>query len=113
VGARILKLAGDYDFLEAGGTSPGLAISALQGRKGRYDPKLLSALGRVKSKTAPGVGEIKLASLQAGMLLVRDVMSMTGSLLVPRGHEVTEAILTRLRGMEPGSVQEPLLVMGS
>jgi len=28
-------------------------------------------------------------------------------------HEVTEAILTRLRGLEPGSVREPLLVLGS
>jgi hypothetical protein len=113
LGARVLKLVSDYDFLEAGGTSPGVAISTLQGRKGRYDPKLLGALGRVKTKASPGAGGIGLASLQAGMLLIQDVMSTTGSLLVPRGHEVTEAILTRLRGLEPGSVREPLMVMGS
>jgi CheY-like chemotaxis protein len=65
LGARVLKLVSDYDFLEAGGTSPGVAISTLQGRKGRYDPKLLGALGRVKNKAAPGVGEIKLAALQS------------------------------------------------
>jgi hypothetical protein len=47
------------------------------------------------------------------MLLVQDVMATNGSVLVPRGHEVTEAILTRLRGLEPGSVREPLLVLGS
>jgi response regulator RpfG family c-di-GMP phosphodiesterase len=113
LGARVLKLVSDYDFLEAGGTSPGVAISTLQGRKGRYDPKLLGALSRVKTKASPGAGGIGLASLQAGMLLIQDVMSTTGSLLVPRGHEVTEAILTRLRGLEPGSVREPLMVMGS
>lgn len=113
LGARVLKLVGDYDFLEAGGTSPGVAISTLQGRKGRYDPKLLGALGRAKTKGAPSVNGIDLAALQAGMLLVQDVVSTTGSLLVPRGHEVTTAILTRLRGMEPGSVREPLMVMGS
>ena len=113
LGARILKLVNDYDFLEAGGTSSGVAISTLQGRKGRYDPKLLGALSRAKNKTAPGIGEVKLVALQTGMLLVQDVMSTTGSLLVPRGHEVTQAILTRLRGMEPGSVREPLMVMGS
>jgi response regulator RpfG family c-di-GMP phosphodiesterase len=113
LGARVLKLVNDYDFLEAGGASSGAAISALQGRKGRYDPKLIGTLSRVKNKAAPGVGEIKLESLRAGMLLVQDIMSTTGSLLVPRGHEVTEAILTRLRGMGPGSVREPLLVLGA
>jgi response regulator RpfG family c-di-GMP phosphodiesterase len=113
LGARVLKLVSDYDFLEASGSSPGVTISTLQGRKGRYDPKLLGVLSRVKNRTAPGVGEIKLAALRPGMLLVKDVMSTTGSLLVPRGHEVTEAILTRLGSLEPGSVREPLLILGS
>ena len=113
LGARVLKLVSDYDFLEAGGTSSGAAISTLQGRKGRYDPKLLTVLGRVKNRAEPGVREIKLADLHTGMLLVQDVMSTTGTLLVPRGHEIAETILTRLRSMEPGSVREPLLVLGS
>jgi len=113
LGARVLKLVSAYDFLEAGGTSPGVAISTLQGRKGHYDPKLIGALSRAKNKAAPGVGEIKLAALRAGMLLVQDVMATNGAVLVPRGHEVTEAILTRLRGMPSGSVREPLLVLGS
>jgi hypothetical protein len=67
----------------------------------------------VKNKAAPGVGEIKLAALQTGMLLVQDVMSTAGALLVPRGHEVTQAILTRLSSLEPGSVREPLMVLGA
>jgi response regulator RpfG family c-di-GMP phosphodiesterase len=113
LGARVLKLVCDYDFLEAGGTSPGVAITTLQGRKGRYDPKLLSVLGHVKTKAAPGISEIDLASLQVGMLLVRDVMSKADALLVPRGHEVTPAILTRLCTLEPGSVREPLMVLVS
>jgi response regulator RpfG family c-di-GMP phosphodiesterase len=112
LGARVLRLVSDYDFIEAGGVSPSVAISTLQGRKGRYDPKLLGALNRAKNKAAPGVGGIDLASLQVGMLLVQDVMSTAGSLLVPRGHEVTNAIVTRLRSMEPGSVREPLMVLG-
>jgi HD-GYP domain-containing protein (c-di-GMP phosphodiesterase class II) len=113
LGARVLKLVSAYDFLEAGGTSPGAAISTLQGRKGHYDPKLIGALNRVKNKAAPGVGKIKLEALQTGMLLVQDVMANSGAVLVPRGHEITEAILTRLRGLPPGSVREPLMVLGS
>ena len=113
LGARVLKLICDYDFLEAGGASPGAAISTLQGRKGRYDPKLLNVLSRAKNKSAPGMGEIRLDALKTGMLLVQDVMSTTGSLLVPRGHEVSDAILTRLRSLPPGTVREPLAVLGS
>jgi len=96
-----------------GGRIAKMAISTMQGRKGRYDPKLLNVLGRARNKAAPGVGKIKLAALQAGMLLVQDVMATNGSVGVPRGHEVTEAILTRLRGLAAGSVREPLLVSAS
>lgn len=113
LGARVLKLVSDYDFLEAGGASPTTAINTLQGRKGRYDPKLLKVLARVKNKAAPGITQIKLADLEAGMLLVQDVMSTAGAVLVPRGHEVSSAILSRLSGLEPGSVREPLTVLGA
>jgi response regulator RpfG family c-di-GMP phosphodiesterase len=113
LGARVLKLVSDYDFLEASGSSPAAAISALQGRKGRYDPKLLGVLGRVKSKVSSGVAPIELASLQVGMLLVQDIVTTSGSVLVPRGHEVTQAILSRLASLAPGSVREPLMIYGS
>jgi response regulator RpfG family c-di-GMP phosphodiesterase len=113
LGARVLKLVTDYDFLEAGGSSPSAAISTLQGRKGRYDPKLLNALARAKGKATSGAAQIKLDQLQVGMLLIQDVLSSTGTLLVPRGHEVTQAILTRLSSLPPGSVREPLAVTGS
>lgn len=113
LGARVLKLVNDYDFLEAGGLSSEMALKTLQGRKGRYDPKLLTVLGRVKNRAAPGVKEVKLADLQIGMLLLQDVTSTSGTVLVPRGHEIAEAVLTRLRSVEAGTVREPLLVLGS
>jgi hypothetical protein len=65
----------------------------------------------VKNKVASqGLSEIKLAAVRPGMFLVQDVMSTTGLLLVPRGHEVTQGLLYRLRNMAPGSVREPLVV---
>lgn len=113
LGARVLRLVTDYDFLEAGGLSAAAAISTMQGRKGRYDPKLLSVLSRAKNKAAPGVSQIHLSGLKVGMLLVQDVMSTAGAVLVPRGHEVTQAILTRLASLQPGSVREPLMILSS
>ena len=111
LGARILKLVIDYDTLEAAGSDPALAVGTLQARKGRYDPKLLEALARVKAKTvSQGVSEVAVAGVRPGMFLVQDVMSTTGLLLVARGHEVTPGLLYRLRNMAPGSVREPLVV---
>lgn len=113
LGGRVLKVVSDYDFLEAGGASPTAAISTLQGRKGRYDPKLLTVLARVKGKSTPGMANVTLQSLQVGMLLMQDVMATNGAVLVPRGHEVTQALLARLSALEPGTVREPLVVFGS
>jgi response regulator RpfG family c-di-GMP phosphodiesterase len=111
LGARILKLVIDYDTLEAAGSDPAFALGTLQGRKGRYDPKMLDALARVKTKAASqGLNEIGLAAVRPGMFLVQDVMSSTGLLLVARGHEVTAGLLYRLRNMAPGSIREPLVV---
>ncbi len=111
LGARVLKLVVDYDTLEAGGIDPAVAIGTLQGRKGRYDPKVLDALARVKTKAASqGLSEMSLASVRPGMFLVQDVMSTTGLLLVARGHEATPGLLYRLRNLAPGSVREPLVV---
>jgi len=111
LGARILRLVLDYDTLEAAGSDPALAIGTLQGRKGRYDPKLLEVLARLKSKTVTqGLSEVGLAAVRPGMFLVQDVMSTTGLLLVARGHEVTPGLLYRLRNMAPGSIREPLVV---
>jgi len=111
LGARILRLVLDYDTLEAAGSDPALAIGTLQGRKGRYDPKLLEVLARLKSKTVTqGLSEVGLAAVRPGMFLVQDVMSTTGLLLVARGHEVTQGLLYRLRNMASGSIREPLVV---
>ena len=111
LGARILKLVIDYDTLEAAGSDPAFALGTLQGRKGRYDPKMLDALARAKTKAASqGLNEIGLAAVRPGMFLVQDVMSTTGLLLVARGHEVTQGLLYRLRNMASGSIREPLVV---
>jgi hypothetical protein len=51
-----------------------------------------------------------LAGLKVGMLLMQDVLSTKGAVLVPRGHEITPATLSRLSALEPGSVLEPLTI---
>jgi response regulator RpfG family c-di-GMP phosphodiesterase len=114
LGARVLRLVLDYDTLEAAGIQPAAAIGTLQTRKGRYDPKLLEALARAKSKAvSQGIREIGLTAVRTGMFLVKDVQSTTGMLLVARGHEVTPGLLDRLHNLAVGTVREPLTVFVS
>ena len=64
LGARVLKLVSDWDTLESSGMERGLALETLQGRRGRYDPRLLEALVRLNVNVLPnGPRQVDLASL--------------------------------------------------
>ena len=45
------------------------------------------------------------------MTLGDDVRSTSGSLLIARGHMVTDQLIERLANLGSGSVREPLLVL--
>jgi response regulator RpfG family c-di-GMP phosphodiesterase len=110
-GSRILKIAIDFDMLEASGMSPELIFGTMSSRAGRYDPVLLAAFSRAKAATQDQrLQEVTLANLRVGMVLLRDVEAKSGVLLIGRGQEVTSGLLQRLRNMGNGLVREPLLV---
>lgn len=111
LGARILKIVGDYDMLEAAGQEPDVVLSILQSRQGKYDPEILETFLRAKAK-APvrGISEVPLSGVRPGMFLARGVTSTSGTLLVARGQEVTVGLLQRLRNLPRGTVREPLTV---
>lgn len=112
-GAQILRVALDFDTLEAQGTSADLAIATLEGRNDRYDPEALGALvdSRHNDASRAEVRELPLSGLRAGMLIADDVKLVSGSLLVVRGYEVTASFLERARNFRPGTVREPIRVI--
>jgi ActR/RegA family two-component response regulator len=77
------------------------------------EKRLMDALGTTGS--TPGssvVAEVTLADLQAGMVLIEDVMAKNGLRLVSRGQEVTATLRTRLRNFSQSiGVVEPLHVL--
>jgi response regulator RpfG family c-di-GMP phosphodiesterase len=111
LGARILKIASDYDTLEAAGHEPNAAIAILREHNGKYDPDILASLVRAKA-TAPtrGLSEVLLAAVRPGMYLAKGVSSTNGMLLVARGQEVTTGLLQRLRNLPIGTIREPITV---
>jgi len=112
--AQILRAAGDFDTLESQGSTASLTLDTMRGRGERYEPRVLEALAEVRgSSQGPRVviREVTLAVLCAGMVLVDDVRTTTGTLLVARGFEVTPQLVERVRNLKPGTVKEPLRIV--
>ncbi len=113
-GARILRIAVDYEELESGELEESVALGAMRGR-GRYDQALLDAFSEAVGvgRASPTIRELPLAGLRTGMLLADDVRTLAGALLVARGHMVTDQLIERLENLRAGTVREPLRVIES
>jgi response regulator RpfG family c-di-GMP phosphodiesterase len=111
LGARMLRIARDYDALEAQAIEPATALNMMRSRDGLYDAHLIDAFAKLTvSGASVRVREITVAELRAGMTLADDVRSTTGHLLIARGHDSTEGLVERLRNLADGYVREPLLI---
>ena len=111
-GAQLLKVASDFDSLEALGHATAQALDMLKGRAEQYDADVLTALQEVcGSRSDESIHEISLSELKVGMIFASDVKMTTGTLFVARGYEVTESFLQRIGNFRPGSVQQPLRVV--
>jgi CheY-like chemotaxis protein len=94
--ADILRLAVDFDWLEARGASVGEALSKMR-QSQRYDTDLLSAFEhtRARSVGTDTIRLIALAELREGMVLADDVHTTGGVLFAARGYVVTDAFVER------------------
>ncbi|OGV72434.1 MAG: hypothetical protein A3K19_31190 [Lentisphaerae bacterium RIFOXYB12_FULL_65_16] len=113
-GARILRVALDFDTLEAQSVSGDLALSTLRGRAGWYDPAVLAAFEQVQGGSRHAeVRELALADLRPGMVFLEDVRTVSGMVLIAHGQEATVGLIERLRNIASGSsrMREPLRVV--
>jgi response regulator RpfG family c-di-GMP phosphodiesterase len=110
---QMLRVAADFDTLEAQGLSTAIALTTLNGRADQYEPEVLSAFLSLFGQRKEGdkIRDISLAALRSGMVLAADVKMATGTLFVARGYEITPAFLERVRNFRPGSVREPIKVL--
>lgn len=95
-GAAILKVALDQDAV-AVRSGFAEAVRTITGdRSGRYDPEVGRALAALVGERFE-IRAIDLAGLEVGMVLEDHLQSVAGGILVPKGQEVTAALLKRLR----------------
>ncbi len=112
LGSRLLKIAGDYDQLIQLGKSPDFALDAMIHRDGCYDPKLLSILTEIIEDEIDYVEkEITFAELKPGALLSEHLTDEDGAILLSKGQELSESMLTRLtRYSESRTICEPIKI---
>jgi hypothetical protein len=110
----MLRIARDYDALQARGVEPAVALNAMCSREGLYDSHLLQTFTEITA-TGPDVQvrEITVGELRAGMTLADDVRSAAGQLLIAHGHEANEGLIECLRNLADGFVREPLRIFES
>ena len=113
LGARLLKVAVDFDALESSGMKTGLAIETLASRTGWYDPTVIRMLAWLKQdpETTVEARGLSVDELRTGMVFFEDVKTLDGVLLVTRGQEVTSGIRQRLQNFALNvGVKEPLWI---
>jgi response regulator RpfG family c-di-GMP phosphodiesterase len=112
-GVSILRLVLEYDAQVAQGHSPEIALSSVRAQSGRFDGKLIENLESLVglSASAPEVREVVVGRVTPGMVFMDDLYTQIGTLLVPKGFEVTEAFLERARNFGPGILQEKVRVL--
>jgi len=113
LGARILCVIGDYfDLLK--GTLTGEKLNSVQARQyiqehsnTRYDPDVVSALpdtlsDGVESQSKVEKGEVTVTTedLKPDMVLVADLMSSGGLVLLPKGYVVNDEVVNRIKNLE-------------
>jgi response regulator RpfG family c-di-GMP phosphodiesterase len=113
LGTRILALVLAYDGLIAQGNGIDEAVQTLRGRASRYGAELLEKFATHVGSGA-GTSEVRtmrLSSVAEGMIMMQEVRTDEGTLLAPRGLEITTLFLDRMRSFGPGLLAEQVKVL--
>lgn len=113
LGTRILGLTLEYDSLVAQGHAVDVAVQSLRARAARFDAALIERLAeRVGGRSAETeVLEMPLRQAQVGMVILQDIRTYSGTLLVPKGFEVTATFLERVPHFGPDLLAERVRVL--
>jgi CheY-like chemotaxis protein len=112
VGANILRLVLEYDTQIARGNSVEAAVQAVRARPDRHDKQLVEHLTSILGAESRNdeSSQIPVGHVKPGMIILDDVRTHIGTLLVPKGFEVTDVFIERMRNFGPGILAERVRV---
>jgi hypothetical protein len=110
--ANVLMNVLEFDALISRGESPETAIATLGARWGPKNSSMLAHLAALQGMTdsGPQLREIRLREVVPGMILMDDLRTDLGTLLVSRGYEISHSFIDRMRNFGPGLLEEPVRV---
>ena len=113
LGARVLKVALDYDRFRAAGLGHAQALAEMNGRSAHYDPHVFAALHELESDEPKyTLGSVRVAELREGMLLADHASAENGAILIVKGQVVTDSLRARLLSFAKlRGVREPISVL--
>jgi hypothetical protein len=116
LGARILKVLTDLLQIESMETPRLKALHLMRLREGWYDPEVLDTIISClpPPTTVPAERPRRptpVSELQIGQLLLSDLYTADGLLLLSAGHRISETALARIRNIaQISGIREPILV---
>ncbi|WP_447969871.1 HD domain-containing phosphohydrolase [Nitrospira sp. M1] len=113
LGARLLKVALDFDTLRTKNIPRVDAFQELQSRTGFYDPDVLQALYAVfVPEQQQSVSTLELEELEPNMIVGEPITDTTGKILIPKGQLLTPWMLRRLHQIaETSHITSPIHVI--
>ncbi|WP_020475636.1 HD domain-containing phosphohydrolase [Zavarzinella formosa] len=113
IGGQLLKVALDFESLMARAHEKTHAISEMKSRVGWYSPEILDALAQlVIGETPPRRLFVSLHQIRPGMILADAIQKLDGTLLLNRGHTISEPMMFRLRAIaQTDGIREPIEVI--
>lgn len=115
MGSRILRVLSDLVTVERSGKSRAEAFDQLKQRFGVYDPSVLEAVAScfdlsITERAEPKHIEFK--DLRVGHILVSDILTADGTLVVAAGAQISQALMRKLHNFsEILGLREPISVL--
>ena len=110
--AAVLMSVLEFDALTSTGESAETAIATLRARLGAKHAPLIAHLAALQNTVDSGtqLREIRLRDVVPGMILMDDLRTDLGTLLVSSGYEVSQSFVDRMRNFGPGLLEERVRV---
>jgi len=115
LGSRILKVCQDMDQMLINGANPKKALHHMRKRPEVYDPAVVEALTRDERAADEVLGAgIPVAELKPGMIMMQDMVTADGTVLLHKGDCLSETSHIRLTTFNDLiKVKEPVYVKDS
>lgn len=92
LGAQILKVVIDFDFLMFRGKSAGEAHQLMRQQRGVYNPDIIRTLNKIKVEKPESIVALNVADITIGMIAAEDIFAKNGGLIIPKGQTITWSI---------------------